>query len=129
MKVSRTRAYKLAHPERVMTHHQTRRERIHEGSDGTASDQAIARLKRRSTHCAYCGEIPALTLLVGTELPVYHPASEEVLCAHRGERHAVFMIRAGKATRCSPSGPPISCVSLLNSRRVYAASCKVVATE
>lgn len=57
--VSRTRAYKLANPERVLTYHQTRRERIHEGSDGTATDQAIARLKRDSTHCAYCGEILA----------------------------------------------------------------------
>jgi 5-methylcytosine-specific restriction endonuclease McrA len=55
--VSRTRAYKLAHPDRVMTHHQTRRERIDKSSDGTATDQTIARLKRQSTHCAYCGEI------------------------------------------------------------------------
>jgi 5-methylcytosine-specific restriction endonuclease McrA len=55
--VARTRAYKLAHPERVATYHLTRQERIVEGSDGTATDQAIARLKRNSTHCAYCGEI------------------------------------------------------------------------
>lgn len=54
--VARTSAYKLAHPERVAAHHRTRQERIVEGSDGTATDQAIARLKQHATQCAYCGE-------------------------------------------------------------------------
>jgi len=55
--VTRTRAYKLAHPDRVAAYHLTRRERIAEGSDGTATDQAIAQLKQNSTHCAYCDEM------------------------------------------------------------------------
>lgn len=54
--VARTRAYKQAHPERVAIHHMTRQERIFEGSDGTVTDEVIAKLKREADQCAYCGE-------------------------------------------------------------------------
>lgn len=55
--VARTRAYKTAHPDRVYIQHETRRGRIQEYSDGTATTQSIARLKHDATHCAYCGTV------------------------------------------------------------------------
>ncbi len=54
--VERTLAFKRAHPDRVATYHVRRKERLVAGSDGTATDRELARLKRSATHCAYCGE-------------------------------------------------------------------------
>jgi len=52
--VNRVAEYKLANPERNRAWSRARIEREIDLSDGTASKDAIARLKERATHCAYC---------------------------------------------------------------------------
>jgi len=53
--IARHLAWKAAHPEKVITYDETRRQRIQETDDGTATLVAIARLKAKATNCAYCG--------------------------------------------------------------------------
>lgn len=51
---ARARAWNVAHPEERDAQRMRREERMLCGSDGTATAQAISRLKRAATHCAYC---------------------------------------------------------------------------
>ena len=51
---ARTRAWNVAHPEERDAQRVRREERVRGGSDGTATAQAISRLKQEATHCAYC---------------------------------------------------------------------------
>lgn len=52
--VSRVGEYKLANAERNRDWNRRRNERLWESSDGTATKESIARLKRNAHHCAYC---------------------------------------------------------------------------
>jgi len=53
--VARHLNWKAANPARISEYGRTRLEREREGADGTATIEAIAELKRATTHCAYCG--------------------------------------------------------------------------
>lgn len=52
---ARVQDYKAANQHRKLEWAKTREERIRSSGDGTASVQAIRKLKRAATHCAYCG--------------------------------------------------------------------------
>jgi hypothetical protein len=52
---ARVQDYKTANQRRKLEWDKTREERIRNGADGTASAQAVRKLKRTATHCSYCG--------------------------------------------------------------------------
>jgi hypothetical protein len=51
---ARCRRWAASHPEERKAHQALREERMLDSSDGSATPQAIARLKRRAIRCAYC---------------------------------------------------------------------------
>jgi hypothetical protein len=53
---ARSRAWNTSHPQERLAQQVRRNERLLNGSDGTASAHAVSRLKRRTTHCAYCAK-------------------------------------------------------------------------
>lgn len=54
--IKRSARYKAANPDRKHAHDVVRMERLASQSDGSVVRGAIAQMKRRATHCAYCGD-------------------------------------------------------------------------